>query len=150
MSLQSDWIAKLRYTITSPECDPISSNYIAPNAILSPSTFMIPSIATAPLPSDPIVGFIQEAPLSLTETIMLCSIKLTTTVEGPIVIWGLVDTETPIMLELALNGTVLTTTTSSNVIFFSAVKPPDTYTIALVGTPKEPVLINSSRILALG
>jgi len=111
---------------------------------------MIPSIATAPLPSDPIVGFIQEAPLSLTETIMLCSIKLTTTVEGPIVIWGLVDTETPIMLELALNGTVLTTTTSSNVIFFSAVKPPDTYTIALVGTPKEPVLINSSRILALG
>ncbi len=146
MSSQADWIAKLRYTLASPECDPNTDSSV----ILSPSV-KIADTTMIPIPSlvNPIVGFIQEASTTITGSAVLCSTTVTTVEEKPIVIWGLVDVAATIGLQLTLNGTVVSSTTASNFIFTSTVaQPPGTYTIALTGTGSA--TIHSSRILALG
>ena len=147
MSSQADWIAKLRYTLTSAECDPT----IAPSLVLSPSVEAAADSTMIPIPSlvNPIVGFIQEASTTITGSVALCSTTVTTVEEKPIVIWGLADSTDTIGLQLTLNGTVVSSTSASNFIFFSTgEKPPGTYTIALIGAGSA--TIQSSRILALG
>lgn len=147
MSSQSDWIAKLRYTLASAECDPT----IAPSLVLSPSVEITADTTMIPIPHlvNPIVGFIQEAPTTITGSVVLCSTSVTTMAEKPIVIWGLADSTDTIDLQLTLNGTVVSSTSASNFIFFStAAQPPGTYTISLIGAGSA--TIQSSRILVLG
>ena len=146
MSSQSDWIAKLRYTLASAECDPNTDSSV----ILSPSV-EIADTTMIPIPHlvNPIVGFIQEAPTTITGSVVLCSTTVTTVEEKPIVIWGLVDVAAAIGLQLTLNGTVVSSTSASNFIFCSTgEKPPGTYTISLIGAGSA--TIQSSRILVLG
>lgn len=140
-----DWTARQRYLLSSSLCFPQED----PNALLefingtrSNSVFPCGCTEPFPMPFFPVYNgtpaSMQFASTSYTDisdsSANICSITLVTDVSGKLGIWGTLDASgAPFTIELVLNGTIVTQSSTSPYIFFgtAAVMPNGSYTAIL-------------------
>jgi len=160
-----DWTARLKYLMGSNQCFP-NSDQDAINHFLisfSSSNDVVYSYNSepSPVPFFPLYNgppasmqFGSTTNISLNDSSAnLCSITLVTDVSGKVGVWASVDVSGgPVTLQINLDGSIVSSTSSSNFLFYGTptAQPAGTYTIVLTASTTGVSLISSASLMAVG